>query len=766
MAAVNADFFHLARPAAPFGLHVEAGDILSSPADNAWMGFGVDADRTAHILNWQFRGEVISGAGHRHRLHGFNQTYQAGTDAIYLYDRTWGTEVSSVFFDGPVLKVTVRDGIVTQMLRNAEPAGVPSDGYVVVAEGMGADFLLRHARLGSSMDFTLGIEPDLQLDAAVGGQALLVEDGRPVDPSRFSSPGSTRASRTAVGVADEQVFFVTIDATPVAAGVTLEELSLFMSQMGAERALNLDGGGSTTMVARRLGEFQLELVSRPRHGVERSVPNAIGIFNLAPKTGVSRLYLQGQEGLLVGTEATYRVSGHDRHYHPTVIHPQELMWDVSDPAAAEVTDGRLRGKEPGKITLRVTYQGVTEEMTVRVFGGEDIAHFSITPGQIRLLPGQSVSLTCEVTTVCGLSLATGPETVRWEADLGRVQGSTYHALEEGFGTLRAEIDGRVSEVPIRIGGSRQPFFTFREWQTTAFRSHPADLPGLFEVQTDPAYVHDGERSGRLEYDFSTEVEGIMIAYGQLGSGQISMGTNNLGISAHVYGDGSGYWLRAEIFDGGGTRRYVDLAREVNWIGWQRVQGQIDPSWPQPLVLSSIYLVQEPQHRAAGLPKTGAIYIDHIEMIKGLTEQDQERAGVPELIMWVNSTEYEIRGQPATMDAAPFIENGRTFVPLRYMGEAFGAEVDWTSHPQTGLTDRVLLETEERLIILGIGEFTMIVVNKATDTTNVIEMDVAPSIVDGRAYLPFRAIVEDGFAGQVGFSQDPDTGRVESVWVER
>ncbi|MFO8059269.1 MAG: phosphodiester glycosidase family protein [Bacillota bacterium] len=764
VAAVNADFFHMTLPAAPLGLHVEEGEMLSSPADNAWMGLGIDADGVAQILSWRFRGEVICGR-QRHPLQGLNQSFQSG-NGIYLYDRSWGTEVSEVFFDGAPLKLTVRDGKVTQMERNTRAALVPREGYMVVADGLGADFLLRNVRIGSELEFACELEPDLDLEAAVGGQALLVDGGRPVDPSKLTSPGSTRASRTAVGLTGRRVFFVTVDATPVSAGATMEELSVLMADMGARQALNLDGGGSTTMVARRLGEFDLQLVNVLRHGVERSVPNAIGIFNLAPRSAVSRLFLRGAEGLLVGTETNYSVTGHDRHFHPVRIDSGELTWKVSDGAVAEVADGTLSAREPGEITLQVSHGGVSEEKKVRVFGGADIADFSVTPSEIRLLPEQSVSLKSEVLTVTGQTLAAGPETVRWETDLGFVRDNTYYAEEEGSGTLRAEIDGEVREIPIRIGGTREPFFTFQDWQTTAFRTHPAGLPGSFEIQADPAFVTEGDGSGRLTYDFSSEVDGVMIAYGQLGSGQISMGSDNLGISADVYGDGSSYWLRAEIFDASGTRRYVDLAREVDWTGWRRVQGDIDASWPQPLILSSIYLVQEPHQRTEGFVEASTIYIDNIEMIKGLTEEDEETALGPLLLMRVNSAEYQLRGQPATMDAAPFIDSGRTFGPGGFTGEALGAEVDWTTDPQTGRTDKVIVETPGRLIILSIGDRAMIAVDKATAASEIIEMDVAPRIVEGRTYLPFRAIAEEGFGAEVGFSTDPETGRVETVWIDR
>ena len=119
-----------------------------------------------------------------------------------------------------------------------------------------------------------------------------------------------------------------------------------------------------------------------------------------------------------------------------------------------------------------------------------------------------------------------------------------------------------------------------------------------------------------------------------------------------------------------------------------------------------------------------------------------------------------------MDAAPFIEGGRTYVPVRFLGESLGAEVDWVSNAQTGLTERVILESDRRFILLDIVDATMLVLNKIDDITRLHELENAPIVRNGRTYLPFRAIMEDGFGAEVGFSTHPDSGLVDAVWVER
>ncbi len=763
VAGINADLFHLTRPAAPFGPHVENGRILSSPTANPYSNaFGIDSGGTAHIRNWAFRGTLYLG-GSNYPLDGYNQTYQNNLDGIFLYDRNWGGQISSSFFTGPVVAVTVVHSRVTRLDITADTVSVPTDGYVLLGEGRGGEFLNAIARIGTPVDFDLALNPPMDLRTAVGAHCLIVDGGRPLGPDQLASPGSTRASRTAVGIdaGGRTLRLVTIDGNATVAGLTMSELALFMSEIGSYRALNLDGGGSTSMAGRRLGEFQSEMIGAPRTGFERAIPNAIGIYNVAPASAPDRLFLRGPAGMLADTEAAVRVTGHDAHYLPLRIDADTLRWDVSNPAVAEVISGKLVAKAPGETQVRVSLGSIHQSMDVRVFGGADIAEIRVNPADVRLLSNQRVALSARVVTKSGITLDAGPGTISWRADFGRVEGNTYYApAEEGFGTLIAEIDGHIQEVPIRVGGRREPFFTFRDWQTATFRSHPEGLPGSFDIITDPAFIFRGERSGRLRYDFSGESTGTMIAYAQLGSGQISMGTNNVGVSAYVLGDRSGYELRGEIVDGNGQSRYVVLSESIDWEGWRRVQGAIDPNWPQPLILSSLYLLRE----GPSGPRAGTIYLDQIEMIKGL--ESDAGGELADVKMWVGSTEYTIRGQSATMDAAPFIASSRTLIPVRYLAEAFEARVDWTTDPGTGRTSTVTLTGEEIAIVIEIGLREMTVVNRAAGWTTVYPLDVAPVIVEGRTYLPFRAIGELGFGATVDYSLHPDTGAVDSVWLNR
>lgn len=79
---------------------------------------------------------------------------------------------------------------------------------------------------------------------------LLLKDHRlaPLDSAKFST---ARHPRTAIAIKGNKVLFITVDGRhEKAAGMSLYELAAFLKWIKAEDAVNLDGGGSTTMWVR------------------------------------------------------------------------------------------------------------------------------------------------------------------------------------------------------------------------------------------------------------------------------------------------------------------------------------------------------------------------------------------------------------------------------------------------------------------------------------------------------------------------------------
>jgi len=97
---------------------------------------------------------------------------------------------------------------------------------------------------------------------------------------------------------------------------------------------------------------------------------------------------------------------------------------------------------------------------------------------------------------------------------------------------------------------------------------------------------------------------------------------------------------------------------------------------------------------------------------------------------VKNTVAMINATAISLDAPPIIKNGRTLVPLRFISEAFGAELKWD--PVFQIIDITLGSDTIRL---QIGK------NFSSVNNEKITMDTAPIIDHGRTMVPVRFISE-------------------------
>jgi len=184
----------------------------------------------------------------------------------------------------------VRGGRVTRV-RTGGGARIPRGALVLWGGGAAGRFLREAADRGADAAVSVDLRAGRRsfapgaFAAITGGGPRLLDDGRLAvasGPEGFAPPGSpsffdafvaSRNPRTLAGVrADGTLLLVTVDGRRRgwSAGVTLAEAARVMRYLGAEDALNLDGGGSTAMTVGR------KLVNRPSDpGGERPVSDAL-----------------------------------------------------------------------------------------------------------------------------------------------------------------------------------------------------------------------------------------------------------------------------------------------------------------------------------------------------------------------------------------------------------------------------------------------------------------------------------------------------------
>jgi hypothetical protein len=107
-----------------------------------------------------------------------------------------------------------------------------------------------------------------------------------------------------------------------------------------------------------------------------------------------------------------------------------------------------------------------------------------------------------------------------------------------------------------------------------------------------------------------------------------------------------------------------------------------------------------------------------------------------LQLTIGSQKTFSNGASLRIDTAPFITNGRTMIPFRYIGESLQATIDFRNDSVTKRVVEVRYEKENTLIVLVIGN------RKATVNGREVELDAPPSIINGRTMVPLRFVAEE------------------------
>jgi hypothetical protein len=156
-------------------------------------------------------------------------------------------------------EVVVVDGVIRSIVRGGS-SKIPENGYVLSIQ---ENHPLFHTfQIGMPLTFSTQITPLTgltssgewePLDYIIGGTPLLLHHSAKIldFESELTIPTflSNKHARTAVGILPSGNWvFVVIDKTSLFDGMTMNELADFMKDLGCIHAINLDGGGSSTMV--------------------------------------------------------------------------------------------------------------------------------------------------------------------------------------------------------------------------------------------------------------------------------------------------------------------------------------------------------------------------------------------------------------------------------------------------------------------------------------------------------------------------------------
>lgn len=441
VAGINGDFFDIGNTYRPVNMVVRDGTLLQLPYKR--YVFAVTRDGSAHIAEFSFSGQIVIN-DRTMPLAGIDSLSQSGNGVSLLTPASGRvaphenvTLVQLQPLDGTPPLARYRVTAVADNLALQPPGyyvaigpdqysslGVPDPGAIVSATGD-----VEPLGLGS-------------IETAVGGGALVLHNGEwyddPDAPYRQENARRTPCSGVAIA-AGGRMLFVEVDGRQpdLSVGVTRPQFAALMRSLGATEALLLDGGGSSTLAVRRLGDAVAGVVNSPSDGKERPVSDGLFVYSTAPVGPPVRLVARPQiVRALVGAAIPLRVAAVDAADH-VAAGGNAIAATVSPPNLGVYRNGIFVALHSGVGRLTLRGASLKGDVSVEIAGTP--ARSTITPTRPNVDLNESIALAAHAYDARGYALAL-PPMLHWSASSGSVDPT---------GRFRA--GSRNAAVTVRIG---------------------------------------------------------------------------------------------------------------------------------------------------------------------------------------------------------------------------------------------------------------------------------------------------------------------------
>ncbi|UNZ22111.1 multidrug transporter [Streptomyces sp. 891-h] len=614
IAALNGDFFDINETGAPLGPGVRDGKPTHSPEPGVSEAVGIGPGAAGRILDLYFEGTVTLPGGTVPL--GGRDAANVPANGIGLYDADWGAADRALTVDQAkdVTEVTVEDGKVSGVAEKPGKGDIPEGVSVLLGRGDGAQRLAA-LDTGDPVGFEYRVRTDDGSPVprtAVGGRGVLVENGEPQNWD--GRPNNTAAPRTAVGFSKDggTMHVLTVDGRQAASGgVTLTELALMMKKLGAHNALNLDGGGSSTLLAREPGSNTLKLENSPSDGEEREVPDGLALTAPAGSGRLSGFWVKTAidpdeaatadnmpgghpDRVFPGLTRELTAAAYDETYGPADGAPRP-RWRAQRPGVGRVdARGVFHARRAGHTDVTARAGAARGSTRLRVLG--ELDRIRPTTDRVGLADGGADgSFGLLGYDADGNSAPVEPADAQLsydrslfsivpdkDAGSGAFTVRTRSGQGSASGTVIITVRGHSTRLAVTVGLREQQVADFEDASSWTFSAARASG----SVASEPA---GKEGAGlKLSYDF-TQSTATRAAYAKPPSEREIPGQPR-SFTLWLKGDGSGAWPSLHLKDAAGTDQVL-RGPLVEWRGWQRITFEVPEGVAYPLKLHRFYVAE-------------------------------------------------------------------------------------------------------------------------------------------------------------------------------
>lgn len=465
MIGINASYFSF-QTGIPMG-HVITDGTVTSKDNRTLPGIGFKSDSTAFIEDMYIETNAEFGEAYQLQIPHINKLISPETQMLTLFTPDFGketgvtTETLNVILENVSDKVRVGSEFtctVGEIFTSDKPVELKQGQYVLSVNTKGNQWaitLINTMYKGEEIRVKTAAGNEIWNEAVNGlgseGERLLINGAVADGLEKGASP------RTAVGIkADGNIIFYVIDGRQpgYSYGARKDTVAKRLKELGCVNALNLDGGGSTTIAGVYPGCDNTVILNSPSEGVLRNVTNFIFIRNAAKPTGKSEMaYIYPYSGsILSGSTIPLDVKTVDENYYKTehgnVLYSTNEYGSISE--NGELTalgEGNVTVKaETDGLTAAAAYKTVITPENIRLFNAENNAELT----QIDVYSGDTVHLKAE-SYFDGTKLLSSNDAYRWS-----VNSAGVSIDESGVLVISDSFDGEAV-LTVKAGGMDRSF---------------------------------------------------------------------------------------------------------------------------------------------------------------------------------------------------------------------------------------------------------------------------------------------------------------------
>lgn len=615
IAGVNGDFFYMGDPTYTYGTLIKDGNIITTPLPYSYGYPTVSKllDGSVNISVWNPKITLYAADSTEFDIIVLNKTSSMEWGATVL-TKDWN-KTSPGYTNKDIVEVVVDNNIVTEVRRNQPSTIIPQDGYVIASSNATTMEQLQNSfRPGQpvSLNIELDFSPD-KVDWSYGALNYLVKDGKLNDVSDEvlgSNP------RTAIGFNKDntEMIMVTIDGrNKNYTGVKQTELAEIMVSLGAYNAVNMDGGGSTTMGIDFLKNSNVTVVNIPSDGRERKIASGVGVFNTSPESNtVDKIEIIPEfASIFNNTETNLQLKFYNEYYTPLNVKASDVKYSVTPSGAGKVVNNVFFPSRPGKATITASVDKAVGEVQINVLDKAVALKFD----EEMLVMGFEEKH--EMGSVIGVDkdgnsayIPSKYLSYTYRNRVGKIENGVFTSGDvSNTGAITATFDDAVKNIIVKVGYRFKTLNRFEDLNGLKLNLYPEGSDGSISISKD--LVKEGSNSIKLDYDF-TKMTDQSIAFIEFGEDQegIKLEDKPKAIGMWVYGDGKNHWLRTRIHDAYNNQIKLTFADEVNWTGWKWVEAHIPDGTAYPITLKNIYLAEINETRK----DSGTIYFDNLRIM--------------------------------------------------------------------------------------------------------------------------------------------------------